>query len=665
MSNLSSMKLVGSRGSANNQNHKGRIVESLSFETLESRFNLSAWTLADVGTVAAPRMLVQAPQSQEVAVWTYGQGFNQAITGGRYVPGQSNFVSRVNATTSWSSVRSTTVVTPTVVTPTVVTPTVVTPTVIKPTVVTPTVVAPKIITPTTVTLNTTTTNTTTNTNTTTTNSNRYVPGQNKFVMRINATSTWNAVDHQNVNIQQPDQALLVNQNQPQNNPATTTTTTNATTNNNNPTPAPAVTPAPVVVPPAYTTPVTVSEFNMTSFTELYIQGTNGNDHITVDQSGSTIIVTANGHVNDYTGQFGNIVVHGGAGAENITIDPNVTVDTLIYAGKQASVLKDFTQGKATIVSVGGSGDVLQGNGVNTSYWASGSDQVNASAAEIAQGGVHIINNFYQPFTTNPSSPNYVSTQLNGQSITQPTDSGATIKLTQNSLWGTGPTMNDVNQGQLADCYFLANIQALAQNQPGRLQNMAVDLGDGTYAVQFFSNGQATYVRVDASLPGNGYYAVGNQGSLMYAHPGASGDIWAPIMEKAYAYFRGSNGTPASGQNTYASLNYGWSGSVFNDLGVNWTNLDLGQNGQSLYNAVTSGLNSGHSISMYTGNNTNSGVVADHEYSMVSASDQNGQISFVVRNPWGFNQGGADLGNGLLQLSLAQLQSNFGGALITT
>ena len=114
------------------------------------------------------------------------------------------------------------------------------------------------------------------------------------------------------------------------------------------------------------------------------------------------------------------------------------------------------------------------------------------------GGVHSVSSFWGG----------VSTQLQGQNLSDPAGTGATTRIANASFWGTGPTMSDINQGQVSDCFFLGAVQTLANNNPSSLRQMAVDLGDGTYAVQFKRGGTTTYVRVDGDLPSNGYYANG-------------------------------------------------------------------------------------------------------------------------------------------------------------
>ena len=100
----------------------------------------------------------------------------------------------------------------------------------------------------------------------------------------------------------------------------------------------------------------------------------------------------------------------------------------------------------------------------------------------------------------------------GAALANPKDAG-TVMAVNASLWGTGPVAGDVNQGEVGDCYFLSTLAAFAGVQPQALRQMAVDMGDGTSVVEFYSNGTPVYVRVSDSFstgPFNGY---------LYAHPG--------------------------------------------------------------------------------------------------------------------------------------------------
>ena len=84
--------------------------------------------------------------------------------------------------------------------------------------------------------------------------------------------------------------------------------------------------------------------------------------------------------------------------------------------------------KATIVTIGTGYNVVTGNGINTSYWVNTGDTVNASGAEWALNGVNKVTNFYQPFTTDSTNPQYVPRSLNGQNLADPTGTSRARRL---------------------------------------------------------------------------------------------------------------------------------------------------------------------------------------------------------------------------------------------
>jgi hypothetical protein len=402
-------------------------------------------------------------------------------------------------------------------------------------------------------------------------------------------------------------------------------------------------------PPANNTPSTpqspdswssgsasVSTNWMTSFNQLTITGTSGADSIYVSQSGNTISVTAGGKTTSYSGSYGNIVVKGGDGNDTITIASSVNIDTLIYGGSGNDTLQNLGSGHNTIVAIGGGYDTLQGNGWSTSYWADTSDAVNAGSSERNAGRVHQVASFW----------NGVSTELNGQNLSDPSGTGATTRLTSSSFWGTGPKMEDVVQGQLADCWVVGALQTMAFQNPDRLRELAVDLGDGTYAIQFTKNGATQYVRVDGDLAANGPYANG----INYAHPGASGNQWAAIFEKAYAEI-------GTGAWSYSSLNYGWFGGVLSSLGYSVSSFST-SDPNSLYNSISNALNSGKGVTLGTAKSVwNVPLIGDHTYTAVKAwKDSSGTGWVTLRNPWGYDGAGWDsnTNDGYVTLTVNQL-----------
>lgn len=93
--------------------------------------------------------------------------------------------------------------------------------------------------------------------------------------------------------------------------------------------------------------------------------------------------------------------------------------------------------------------------------------------------------------------------------------------------------NDVSQGKLGDCYFVAALAAIAKRSPETLRKKITDNGDGTYIVHFSEGGD---VVVDSRFPTKG-------GKIQFAEEGdkdkASGtELWVMLIEKAWAKQKG-------------------------------------------------------------------------------------------------------------------------------
>lgn len=406
-------------------------------------------------------------------------------------------------------------------------------------------------------------------------------------------------------------------------------------------------------PPAL---VTISTVQLTAYPELVITGTPGDDTINVTQSGNTFTINNNGGAEMITGSFGALAIHAGSGGSTITVNPSVKIDTFVYGGAGKDIINNDATGSTagaynTVVTIGGGSDTVSGNGVSTYFWVDSSDTVNATVADIAGGRVQTVSAFYQPWSTDPNNANYVPLQLLGQNLKDPTDSGVEQTVPGTSLWGAGPALNDVRQGQLGDCFLMASLDSLAFSEPARLYQIAVDLGDGTYAVRFVRSGVVSYVRVDADL------------SSLQAAVSSSGGMWVPVIEKAYAYYR-------TGANTYASLDTGWMYATLQDLGCAASNIlipspasETAQTDSALAATIESGLAAGHGLSIGTPATILDGapLIASHAYAVLGVYYDSAAASWEIqlRNPWGFDGAGND-GNpndGIVTISFAQLTAN--------
>jgi len=335
----------------------------------------------------------------------------------------------------------------------------------------------------------------------------------------------------------------------------------------------------------------VADFPIGSVASIVVKGYEGDDNVTIS---STVWLAAT-----VDGGDGNDSVRGGSGPDRII--GGYGSDTL-YGGTGNDVV--WGSGHSDTMYGGDGDDVLAGNGGNDKmYGGNGRDRLNGGSGDdelvgdsgqdllVAIGaGTDTIAGGYQwdnfwidaadvltDVSTNEDDLGYVhrvtafdavrqgagtmafavGLEPNGEDLLDPLPLVGQIGLSRsnfehNPLFAaSGPSKEDVFQGDVGDCYLMAVLAGFAMVEPEFIRKMVTDLGDGTYAVRFYRSGLEHHIRVDAEL-------WVNLGIVSYAKPGTGGAslqdgaLWSPIVEKAYAFFRRDEGTYdsiASGDNT--------------------------------------------------------------------------------------------------------------------
>lgn len=343
--------------------------------------------------------------------------------------------------------------------------------------------------------------------------------------------------------------------------------------------------------------------------ELLITSYAGADNIRVSQSGSNFSIVINGQTFTQAVTSSGLFIYDRGGGDTITIDSSVTARTVVSA---------MAYGSSTIVS----------NATNSSIWVDRTDIVSGV------GNTHVITALVGGVSMAP-----------GLSLANPTDSGATVRV-ERSLFGAGPSATDINQGSIGDCYFLASLAAFATSNPAVVQEAAVDLGDGTYVVEFKRpTGEKVFTRVSNAMSSGGY------GGVKFAHSGSNNTMWAMVMEKAYCSFR-------TGANTYASISGGWMGAVYTAFGQGSGYIGMNSSESDFFTSVSTSLANRIAVTFGT-ISAPSMLVGGHAYTLISASrNSNGVAQYVVRNPWGVSGRSAENSGGYATLTFAQMQSNF-------
>lgn len=247
--------------------------------------------------------------------------------------------------------------------------------------------------------------------------------------------------------------------------------------------------------------------------------------------------------------------------------------------------------------------------------------------------------------------------LDGDSIADPAakSGGVYRRFSGNPLFSTvGPAANDIRQGALGDCYYLAGLAAMALDSPNSLRQNIADFDDGTYGVRLGNS----FYRVDSDLP----VANGSSSYPAYAKLGQENSMWVAVAEKAFAHYRrGTNdyasieggwgeeanlafGAVSAGRKSFAS--YGNATALANDLLSRWVN----------YQSVTLGFipDSKRSVA-----DPGDPLILGHAYTLVAVLRNSAGVvtSIVLRNPWGYDgavSNDADKNDGLVTLTPAQI-----------
>lgn len=396
--------------------------------------------------------------------------------------------------------------------------------------------------------------------------------------------------------------------------------------------------------------------------QLFVLGTDGADTITVSQASGVWRVTTSLGVTTFTDAVSGVVVYGFGGSDVLRADYSVNVPTWIYGGAGNDQIFDAGsargvlsggEGDDLLVAVGGGADQLTGDDGLDSFWYDAADSVSdASPAESAAKTMHRIAQFYQPYTSTTTSPSYVSLEIAGQNLIDPTlgaYASGYASFASSPLWVDGPEYSDIRQGSLGDCYYLASLAALADTDPEILRQMIAPMGDGTFAMRFYNGAQEIYLRVDADLP------VSSGRNLSYARLSPEGESWVALAEKAYAYYR-------YGENSYPSIEGGWMHTVNAQITGATSTFFWMTSGtaQQMYDFLSSQLAAGHAVTLGSNSNAASPIVGGHAYEVRSAQSSGTSYTVTIYNPWGVDGRSWDSnsGDGLLVVPLNTVYQNF-------
>jgi hypothetical protein len=233
----------------------------------------------------------------------------------------------------------------------------------------------------------------------------------------------------------------------------------------------------------------------------------------------------------------------------------------------------------------------------------------------------------------------------------------TYRQASGSLFQDGISFQDVKQGDVGNCYFLAGLAEAALHSPSTIESMFIDNGDNTYTVGFFKNGVLDFVTVDKFLPTDASqrFVYASTGNLFNS---ASNELWVALAEKAYAQLNESGWIGQDNTNSYQGIEGGWDGYALNHI----TGVNTGYYNFFDFNSMVGYFQSGNWMSVsskVTG--VASSIVPNHSYLVVDYNAATKQ--FTLFNPWGVDGAKDEKGvfkPGTLKVNYSQLIANFDG-----
>ncbi len=226
--------------------------------------------------------------------------------------------------------------------------------------------------------------------------------------------------------------------------------------------------------------------------------------------------------------------------------------------------------------------------------------------------------------------------------------------------------DDPLQGAVGDCWLVAAVSAIARMCPERLTEIIRPAGDGRYAVTFKAWDEATGCYVDhvetvtARLP----RIAGADFAYGRARDGKRPDtaeLWWPLIEKAYAQWKGS----------YDAIDCGYPYAAFEALlGREGEHLDLDElDADALFAALGRAEAERAPVVLCSRPESDwprsdrRGLVKDHAYTLLGVYEEGGERWVRLRNPWGEGEptGGARSDrkdDGVFELRLDDLRAYF-------
>jgi hypothetical protein len=191
--------------------------------------------------------------------------------------------------------------------------------------------------------------------------------------------------------------------------------------------------------------------------------------------------------------------------------------------------------------------------------------------------------------------------------------------------------NDVEQGNLGDCYLMASLASLARTEPATLEKMITPKPDGSYDVKLVEM-EAAGAPVWTTVNVTSNFVTNRKGEEQYAQSGDQGELWVMLVEKAYSQLKGG----------YPAIDGGYSVDALATLtGRGSDRIAHGSSPKALLEGLAEAQKAGQAMTASTPDKfadkeenrkmEDLGVFTGHCYSLVGVEVAAGTVE--LQNPW--------------------------------
>jgi hypothetical protein len=204
------------------------------------------------------------------------------------------------------------------------------------------------------------------------------------------------------------------------------------------------------------------------------------------------------------------------------------------------------------------------------------------------------------------------------------------------LFARRPRPSEVYQSELQNCYVASAAAALAHARPNALARAIRPLGGGVYRIRFktFDPRTERYAPVDVKVTSELW--VRPSGELLYgttSRLGAPPILWWPLLEKAFARFKGSYKRIGRGGCSHHVMEL-LLGRPRRHFFIESTDPETVWNEMTEALAARLPVVSGTYPPQRWKNYRDTGLYADHAYTVLACREVRGKRRVALRNPWG-------------------------------